>query len=143
MPGRLIESRSLEFEQTEQVSVAGSVKILVQWRAGHRRVCTRDHPPPCRLGSTSFAEMNPHDPDPEGQLVDPMSRKFSAPHLEALDHFEHVKAGHRCFFNLASSSFRSPSLSCLGSTFSKYGISQFQTNQFHISCSSPLFVTSP
>ena len=129
------------------VSLAGSVKTLLQWRAGHRRVCTRNHPPSslpaCRFGSTSFAEMNPHDPDPEGQLVDPMSRKFSAPHLEALDHFEHVKAGHRCFFHLASSSFRSPSLSCLGSTFSKYGISQFQTNQFHISCSSPLFVTSP
>ena len=39
--------------------------------------------------------MHPHNDDPGGQLVDPMSRKFSATHLEPLDHFEHVKAGHR------------------------------------------------
>ena len=55
--------------------------------------------------SLTEIKMNPHDPDPDGQLVDPMSRKFSATHLEPLDHFEHVKAGHRCLLNLAFSSF--------------------------------------
>ena len=75
-----------------------------------------------RFGFPTWVEMNPHDPDPEGQLVDPMSRKFSATHLEALDHFEHVKAGHRCSDNLAFSCFRSPpSLPCFGSTLSKIG----------------------
>ena len=40
-----------------------------------------------------------------------------------------VNCGHRCFFNLAFSSFRSPPLSRFGSTFSKYGIYyKFQTN---------------
>ena len=148
-------------------------ELLLQWRAGFRRVCTTSLPPSLQIWLS--LEMNPHDPDPDGQqLVDPMSRKFSATHLDHLDHFEHVKAGHRffspshvlggnqiymlyiiwdfdlkaldhcehvncelwivncghrCFFNLAFSSFRSPPLSCFGSTFSKYGIYyKFQTN---------------
>jgi hypothetical protein len=29
-----------------------------------------------------------------GERIDPMSRKFSSAHLEKLDHFDHIKAGH-------------------------------------------------
>ena len=118
--------------------VASSVKILLQWRAGHRRVCTLDHPPPSlQIGLEKFCLRWILTILIPRTSWSTQCRANSRPRISkpstTLSMWRLATGVSSIFF----------SLSCFGSTFSQCGISQFQINPSLISCSTPIFVLSP
>ena len=116
----------------EMVLLAGSVKILVQWLAGHRRVCTRDHPPPSLFCLRWILTILIPRTSWSTQCRANSRPRISKPST-TLSMWRLATGVSSIFF----------SLSCFGSTFSQCGISQFQINPSLISCSTPIFVLSP
>ena len=140
MPGKIKIYREPLISSSSELSrflwdgrrVASSVKILLQWRAGHRCVCTRDHPPPSlfclRWILTILIPRTSWSTQCRGNSRPRISKPSTT-----LSMWRLATGVSSIFF----------SLSCFGSTFSQCGISQFQINPSLISCSTPIFVLSP